>query len=90
MLWGSDEYETLLGASQNSNGRSGLECLLSKVPEERIISCHCYPVSVPRIPLAAPRKDSPFDLKRQDNRHFMFKHKMTFLTIYLQLSCCFY
>ena len=88
---GSDESKTLLGASQECNGRSGLQCLLSKIPEERrISSCHSCPVSAPWIPLAAPRKDSPFDLKCWDNRHFTFKHKTTFLTIYLQLSHCFH
>ena len=46
--WGLDESETLLGASQDCNGRLGLKCLLSKIPKERIISSrHSYPVSAP-------------------------------------------
>lgn len=51
---------------------------------------HCCCVCVPWIPVAAPRKGSPFDLKGRDNKYFIFAHKMTFLTIYLQLNHCFY
>lgn len=62
--WNSDESETLLGASQDCNGRSGLESLLRKIPEEQIInSYHSFSVSAPKIPLTAPRKDSPYDVK---------------------------